>query len=246
MHGDLLVPATAPDAVVTYGDHAVGLGRTRARILAMLRDLGAATAATDVAERLGTHPNTARFHLEALAAAGLAERVREDRSVPGRPRVRYVASAVPTRAAPPRSYRLLAEILAAHLATQPDPEGAATAAGAAYGRAAVQRAGGPADQSGVVAVVDGLGAMGFESRAVEVPTGVRIDVTSCPFLEVATGHLPVVCAVHRGLMEGLLGELGSPITVDRLDPLVEPGLCVAHLVRPAPGMAATREASSAR
>lgn len=244
-------------------DGTVGLGPTRARVLAVLQDVGLASTAAELARRLGTHSNTARFHLEALAGAGLVERTTEDRAVPGRPRVRYAAStAAPPAAA--RSYRLLAEILTAHLAAQvPEPERFAAAAGAAFGRqsaagcptgsstvsstgstAGVTGPGGrdpedadpagPAERadsvaSAVAAVVQSLGEMGFESWPTFDAGDVRIDVTSCPFLEVATRHLPVVCAVHRGLMEGLLDELGAPVRVAGLEPLVEPGLCVAHL-----------------
>jgi predicted ArsR family transcriptional regulator len=35
--------------------------------------------------------------------------------------------------------------------------------------------------------------------------------------------------VHLGLMQGALTAMRAPVTVDRLDPFVEPDLCVAHL-----------------
>jgi predicted ArsR family transcriptional regulator len=200
-----------------------------------------------VAARLRAHPNTARFHLEALCEAGLVERQREARTVPGRPRTTYVAAA----AAPPttqRSYRLLAEILASQVAAgAPDPAEAAAEAGRRFGRLAVrgeERAETPAAAAAVVA--DTLSEMGFDSRPAEaggagmrdrasqagetsLADEVRIDVLSCPFLEVATGHLEVVCSVHRGLMEGLLEKMGSPVRVASLEPLVGPSHCIARL-----------------
>ena len=56
-----------------------------------------------------------------------------------------------------------------------------------------------------------------------------IGLRSCPFLEMATTRSPVVCSVHLGLMRGALDGWGSPVTIDRLDPFVEPDLCIAHL-----------------
>lgn len=199
--------------------------------------------AAEVGGHLGAHPNTARFHLEALCDSGFASRVseapasiegrhqgRRGHGAPGRPRVHYVVSAAAPPAAP-RSYRLLAEILTAQLAqTAPDPAGAAASAGSEYGRraASLHRRPSTPHEAGAV-VVESLGAMGFESRATDDSSGIRIDVTTCPFLEVATGHLEVVCAVHRGLMQGLLGALDAPAEVDRLEPLVAPSHCIAHL-----------------
>jgi predicted ArsR family transcriptional regulator len=49
---------------------------------------------------------------------------------------------------------------------------------------------------------------------------------------VAEGHLGVVCAVHHGLMDELFAAAGAPTRLDRLDPLVGPSRCLAHL-RPA-------------
>ncbi len=39
----------------------------------------------------------------------------------------------------------------------------------------------------------------------------------------------MVCSIHLGLIQGLLAELGAPVKAERLDPFVEPGLCIAHL-----------------
>jgi hypothetical protein len=36
-------------------------------------------------------------------------------------------------------------------------------------------------------------------------------------------------------MQGAMTTLGTPLTVERLDPFVEPDLCVAHLRAYAPG-----------
>jgi predicted ArsR family transcriptional regulator len=59
------------------------LGRSRADVLDMLRAADNPLGVRDVAQQTGLHPNTARFHLEALVEAGLAERETEDRETPG-------------------------------------------------------------------------------------------------------------------------------------------------------------------
>ncbi|MGZ4289361.1 MAG: transcriptional regulator, partial [Gaiellaceae bacterium] len=39
----------------------------------------------------------------------------------------------------------------------------------------------------------------------------------------------IVCPIHLGLMQGAMAAAQSPVTVERLEPFVEPMLCVAHL-----------------
>lgn len=61
--------------------------------------------------------------------------------------------------------------------------------------------------------------------------GDRVEMRRCPFYALAEGSPQVICTLHRGLIDGALAEAGSEETVERLDPFVEPGLCVAHLAR---------------
>jgi predicted ArsR family transcriptional regulator len=233
---------TTPPA--TLGDRAHGLGPTRARVLGTLQDLRVPSTASEVARVLGIHLNTARFHLDGLVSSGLAERAREDRRRPGRPQVHYAATQAAPQAAH-RSYRLLAEILSRHLGRHAlDPHGEGIEAGRDYGRFVAAAAGSPTPPAlagsplppvagePVALVVQMLDAMGFASRRLpdeDVPAGgAVVEVTNCPFLEVAEGHLDIVCAVHQGIMEGMLEELGAPERVERLDPLVAPSRCVAR------------------
>ncbi len=69
------------------------LGRSRADVLDMLQAAGTPLGVREIAQRMGLHPNTARFHLEALVEAGLASRETEGREKPGRPRIGYRAAA---------------------------------------------------------------------------------------------------------------------------------------------------------
>lgn len=213
-----------------------GLGPTRARVLALLEDAGEPMTASDLAGRMRVHANTVRFHLDALEAARLVVRAAEDRTAPGRPRVLYtVAAGAPDVSA--RSYRLLSEILTSLLTDRlPDAAASATEAGQAWGRylteppAPFHRV---AEPEALATLVDGLDRIGFESHPVSDDSGLRVEVSHCPFLEVAEGHREVVCSVHLGLMRGILEQTGAPIRAGSLEPLVRPSLCIAHLERAA-------------
>lgn len=222
---------TGPDRPV-----GVGLGESRARVLDVLQSAREPLGVTDVAARVGLHANTTRFHLDGLVEQGLAERIAEDRTLPGRPRALY--SARPdSAAAGRRSYRLLAEILTSYLASTKQPGTAAQTAGEAWGRFLADR---PAPFRRVDAaaatdlLVQKLDEIGFAPESVVTSRQRKVLLHHCPFREAAEAHRDVVCPLHLGLMRGVLAELDAPLEATRLDPFVEPDLCVAHLApRPA-------------
>lgn len=78
-------------------------------------------------------------------------------------------------------------------------------------------------------LVDVLADLGFEPEPHRGARSTQIRLRHCPFLDLVEAHGNLVCALHLGLMQGALTALDSPVTVDRLDPFVEPDLCVAHL-----------------
>jgi len=210
----------------------LGLGESRARVLRALQVAGHPLGVDEVADQVGLHVNTTRFHLDGLVEQRLAERTREQRDSPGRPRTMYS----PTPDAPhagKRSYRLLAEILTSYLAgATRQPERAAIKAGEEWGRFFT-------DRPGPFRRVDAKGAtrqlsrvldeIGFAPEPVSVGRKRQILLHHCPFREAAEEHSTVVCSIHLGLMRGLLAELDAPIEADRLDAFVEPDLCIAHL-----------------
>lgn len=215
-------------------DETERMGPSRARVLALLQDAGEPMAAHDVGDRLGMHVNSVRFHLDALTARGLAVRGLETRDTPGRPKVTYAATAASPRVTR-RRYQLLADVLATFLTEHvPDPAAAAEQTGRAWSRALevpARRRGRSTEEDALDVLVGTLDDVGFESRAVEDAGALRIEVSHCPFLEVAEEHEDVVCAMHLGLMRGVLERRGAPLGVRDLEPLVEPGLCLAHLTR---------------
>ena len=227
---------------VLAADAAPQLGASRAHVLDLLRAAGAPLGVREVAEQAGLHPNTARFHLDGLAGAGLAVRTPQPRTAPGRPSMMY--RAVPeTGAAGERRYRLLAEMLATMITgLLPDKAPAATEAGREWGRYLADPPA-PGQRTDAASAVAQLAAIleqaGFDpdqpaaSQAGRSPTktgtGSRIGLRRCPFQEVARQHPDVVCALHLGLMQGALEQLRAPVTARRLEPFAQPGLCIAHL-----------------
>lgn len=211
---------------------AVALGESRARVLELLRAAAGPLGVQDIAARTGLHPNTARFHLDGLVDNGYAERATEGRDQPGRPRAVYRAVA-DRSAAGRRSYRLLAEILTTLVTDSvPQPERLAREAGRAWGLYLTER---PAPferldaQEATRRLVGVLAAIGFAPRAQTRADDVRIELHNCPFREVAERHQAVVCSLHLGLMQGSLEAMRAPLEAGRLEPFVEPSLCLAHV-----------------
>jgi predicted ArsR family transcriptional regulator len=216
------------------------LGRSRADVLEVLRAAHDPLGVREVAQRTGLHPSTARFHLEALAEGGLAVRETEGRETPGRPRIGY--RAVADGPAGRRRYRLLAEMLTGMIAgTLPAPGKAAENAGREWGAYLTEQ---PPPYQGLSAekAIGKLTALmeelGFSPQA-EAGHGdgqYRLCLRRCPFREVAERHQDVICSLHLGLMRGALERMRAPVTADRLDPFVEPSVCVARLTeREEPG-----------
>ncbi len=209
------------------------LGRSRADVLDMLRAADGPLGVREVAQQTGLHPNTARFHLEALVEAGLAERETEDRETPGRPRIGYRAAA--GGPAGRRRYRLLAEMLTSLIAgTIPEPGKVAEVAGREWGAYLTEQP--PPYQKltaeqAIVKLTAIMEELGFSPQP-EDRDGAgqcRLRLRQCPFREVAQHHQDVICALHLGLMRGALARMRAPVSADRLDPFVEPSLCVAYL-----------------
>jgi predicted ArsR family transcriptional regulator len=203
---------------------------SRLRILELLRARPAGMDAAEAADEVGLHLATARTHLEILVEAGLVERHPEARTERGRPRVIYRAAEDDGETAG-SGYRLLAEMLASLVESSVrDPAGRAETAGAAWGRALVERAR-PLTRlpraEAMRRLQELLDELGFEPEV--SAGGRRILLHRCPFRQVAGEHQSVVCSAHLGLIKGALGELGGDADAATIEPLVTPTLCVTHL-----------------
>jgi predicted ArsR family transcriptional regulator len=204
----------------------------RALILTMLRDSARPVSISDIADRLGVHPNTVRFHLDALISAGRVERALGDPAGPGRPPMLFRARREMDRNGP-SNYRLLAEMLTSNLAAMaPDPAAAANALGLTWGASLIDQ---PIPRAratkgeAVARLVALLDQLGFEPERDSGNRTRQIRLRHCPFLDLIGQHAEVICPLHLGLMQGAMRTLTASVTVSDLKPFVEPDLCVAHL-----------------
>ncbi|WP_218156799.1 hypothetical protein [Amycolatopsis saalfeldensis] len=114
----------------------------------------------------------------------------------------------------------------------PRPRRAAIAAGREWGRSLAERPM-PSErvdaEDGIRRLSTVLAGAGFAPGAVDDAEKPVIPLRHCPFREIAQQHRDVVCSLHLGLMQGVLAEVRAPLTARRLDPFVEPSLCLAHL-----------------
>lgn len=188
---------------------------TRREIYLFAREDDGGVTAGEVAERFELHANVARHHLDKLAAGGYVA-VAVDRHPDGgagRPSKRYRATAKDTGLQfPARRDDLLVTLLGRCLALlEPDAAQAmAEDVGYQYG-IGLARQMSPGDshrsfQVALHAVADALTAHGFAAHAEARGGSLAIIAEQCPFGDAAVQH-PIVCAVDRGIVKGMLAGL---------------------------------------
>jgi predicted ArsR family transcriptional regulator len=199
---------------------------TRDRVLAEVRVGPDALTIDELAERLALHRNTIRFHAAALEAEGLIEQDRRPTGGKGRPRAVYRPTVLGARSGR-RNYELLSGILLAHLSASGEPVAAARAAGRAWGGglAAVAPPGPDTAQQVVVRALDELG---FEPRAEPAGPPGEVRLHNCPFRELVDRDRELVCTVHAGLLDGLVGGPGAGAAV-ALEPFETPTTCLVRV-----------------
>ncbi|MDX6482202.1 MAG: hypothetical protein QOG85_2712 [Gaiellaceae bacterium] len=188
-------------------------------ILEALRDAPDGLDTNQLARRLDLHPNTIRWHVGLLMDSGLVEEVPERRRGRGRPSIVHRITG-DGMARGRDEYRLLATMLTEALSGDPNGEARAYETGVRWGRHLEQ-----ADPDATV--VEVLDHEGFAAER----HADRIEMRRCPFYALAETAPQVICTLHHGIIDGALEEAGSGEIVERVDPFVEPGLCVAHLER---------------
>ena len=178
---------------------------TRARLFARLASLGRPAGTVELAAELGLHPSGVRVHLERLHGAGLVsrERVAQPR---GRPRDngQLAPDALPG-GEPPDAYSKLASWLARAIPARASRIREVERSGRELARELLPDEGrsAPAETLGRA-----LSALGFAPRREPAPAGRLIfRLGNCPYREAVRGNQEVVCALHRGLTQGLLDEL---------------------------------------
>ncbi|MBX0299062.1 hypothetical protein K2F54_03635 [Cryobacterium sp. 1639] len=220
-----MVPTTQTDA-----RHTALASEPRRRALALISNSALPLGVAAVAEALGLHLTTARFHLEHLEAAGLIERRVARAGQRGRPNVLFSAVSAPLPVE--TAQQQLTQALAAVLAEDADGGRARSVrAGerwsAQYQAVADAAAAGtpPADLATPLLRV--LTEIGFEPEL--WADGAQIALAACPFRTEARANPDVVCSVHLGLIRSLVRSLGASADGIRLEPFVQPQLCLVHL-----------------
>ena len=221
MDGAPLTPAEF-GAAVTAITNAFG-DPTRRDIYLYAREGVDGVTAAGAAERFDLHPNVARHHLDKLASGGYLEVAveRPEGATAGRPSKHYrVSDPGQPLELPVRQDTVLIGLLGRALALLPSDQAEAMAeeVGAEVGRSMAESLG--ADEvhrsfkSAMYAVADALTAHGFAARA-ERTGGDQLRIVSehCPFGGAPIEH-PVICAVDRGLVRGMLGALYGDTETD--------------------------------
>ncbi len=200
--------ATVTAVTSAFGDP------TRREIYLFVRANPGATA-SEVATQFSLHPNVARHHLERLATGGYVE-ISMERTAgngAGRPSKRFrVIGNDPTLDLLSRRDDLLVLLLqeALQLLGPDVAEGMAERVGEEYGRTlAGQMSPGESQRSlrtAMHAVADTLTAHGFAAHAEDNGATTSVVADHCPFGDTASQY-PVLCAVDRGMVKGLLAGL---------------------------------------
>jgi len=191
---------------------------TRRDIYLDVRSRPGATV-TEVAARFSLHPNVARHHLDRLVAGGYLQ-VASGRDATehagraaGRPAKRFLpVGDDPTIELLTRRDVLLVNLLqeALELLGPEAAERMAAKVGEDYGRDLASRMdpgeGQRSVRAAMHAIAETLTAHGFAAHAVDRGSATAVVAEQCPFGDAAVTH-PVLCAVDRGMVKGLLAGL---------------------------------------
>jgi predicted ArsR family transcriptional regulator len=184
---------------------------SRVRLLAALFERGDRPI-DELCAATALHPNTVREHLNRLIDGGYVTVRTEPRATRGRPRVLYSAtgagrtSEVAKRKATDAAARgdLMRRVLPGLGSTLPTE--------------AVHQ---------LDALVDDLAGAGFDPAVDE--GSLTVDLTPCLHADDDPADRAQLCAVHLGLMNGVLSTAGGPLTVAGLAPTCDPAECVVRL-----------------
>jgi predicted ArsR family transcriptional regulator len=211
-----LRPAGADDGRFTAAVAAVAAAfgdPTRRDIFLYVRATPGVTA-SEVATNFSLHPNVARHHLQRLVDGGyLRAETGRNANGAGRPSKRYFCVEDElTLGLMQRRDDLLMRLLgeAMRRLGPEEAEEMAAVVGEEYGRTLAARMTPAEGQRTVRAamhvVADTLTAHGFAAHAEERGDKTAVIAEQCPFGEASTTN-PVLCAVDRGMVKGLLAGL---------------------------------------
>jgi predicted ArsR family transcriptional regulator len=197
---------------------------TRYRLYRYLRLSGRQVSVRELSTRLSLHVNTLRPHLRRLEEAGLVRSEAQRGATVGRPQTVY--SAVDREGREGRDYRLFADIVAGQITGARQRERAVATARewGAYlvGRAAPRPGARSPSGPNLAVLQEALAEAGFDPRFRRRGRA-KVDITlrDCPFRDLLDEHRDLVCALHRGLLEGMLAGSRPPMRLDAFEPLAD-------------------------
>ncbi|MEA2580965.1 MAG: hypothetical protein QOE83_1857 [Actinomycetota bacterium] len=202
---------------------------TRYRLYRYLRLSGRSVPVRELSTRLSLHPNTLRPHLRRLEEVGLVSSETRKGTGAGRPQTVYAALDSDDHAG--RDYRLLAEILTPLVSGARKHERAHALARewGAYlvARSAPKPAARRTPGADLAVLQEAMAEAGFDPRF-RRRSARTVDITlrGCPFRELQTEQGDLICGIHRGLLEGILGASRPELALTAFEP--EPsGACRA-------------------
>ena len=201
---------------------------TRYAMYRELATLDGPLSAQELADSLGLHANTVRLHLERLRETGLVDAEAMHRGTVGRPQHLYfLAPGAPVariRPARPRTARR-APRARSPSRWAPEPPKRPRSAGSGVRRADPPD---PVRELHHGARRAELDRLGFEPavgprRRHRRGRG-RIEFLHCPFRELAEAYPELVCNLHRGICEGVVGSVGGG-SIQEFATLYDPEPC---------------------
>lgn len=219
---------TPPRPATELFPESLKLSPKQREVLRTLQELTAGARASDVADALGMHVNTARGHLDELVAHGAVRVFPAPAQGRGRPSLIFQVR-VPDNRTVADEYVTLIEMMADTI----DPDSARDI-GRRWARRMAEEGHEPHDVDSAAARIHTmLRDMGFDPTLPEhpdTPDSTTLTLQSCPFVT-ATGERPsdFVCRVH----DGFLAETVSDGVDSHVEPMAANGQCLVHLSRQA-------------
>ncbi len=194
---------------------------TRRDIYLLLHERPDGLTASEVADETGLHSNVARHHLDKLMGGGYIDVSQRPSAKAGRPAKVYRATHQGLRLEFDVGHDdILVTLLGKALSRLPEAEAAALAeeVGEEFGKQMAgsmqtDNASQRSFRSALHVVADALSSHGFAAHAERRDGELRIVSGHCPFGDVAIEH-PVICAVDRGMVKGMLGSIYGETEVE--------------------------------
>lgn len=233
-------PGTAQSITQTFAKVAE-LGLTQHQALRILAASAEPMKVPQVGAQMGLHDNSVREILTTLQEMGLVSRHRGESTGRGRPPWLYTATVNSDPALIAKEFGNFATAVAEQLTKiSPTPEEMAEEIGCAWGRQILANQAIP-DHSGydtATAVKHNLAThsaklrvflsqLGFEARPGDDPS--TINLFQCPLINGFTPNARIVCHVHQGMLNHVIGTLSNHRLEAQLEPFAQPDHCAVHL-----------------